>query len=316
MRKYPSVDPLFWLKLSISDYKVVEVVYEGRMIKADLMTANGTVKNRLKKTVSVIVGLCLLIRGECFAVESSSTQLPVELDLKIISNLPAIDILSLAQVNHAWRAVVQKFVMSESDLLDLSPIESNQAQFSNLVREGGILHLAKNIVLSHLNYRGDWIGFLPTEILTPRENGRARLKVKTTTGAVFSYMGQQDELGHGWRDPNSLIWFGPARINGSGQLLRMTHLDAIQYCSARGARLPSSEEWKTLSQFFGRNDEINDQGSRYAAQVLSNLEVWYWALPIEGDDPAKAPVFNGVNGGIFNTNRNLDKAVRCVLPAV
>lgn len=283
------------------------------MIKLILKIENRNMKARLKKTVIAIAGICLLIHGECFAVQTY-TQLPFELDLKIMSYLPAIDLLSLAQENQAWRARMRTFVMSESELLDLSALELNQNQFKKIFQEGGALHLAKNIGLSHLNYKGDWIGLLPTENLAPRENGAASLKVKTKTGAIFSYLGQNSELGHEWRDPNLLIWSSPAR-DGLGQILRMSHEDAIQYCSDRGASLPSSEEWTVLSQFFGRNEEATDQSSQYAPQVLSDLNIWYWALPNTGDDPAKAPVFNGLNGGVFNTDRTHHKAVRCVLRA-
>lgn len=238
--------------------------------------------------------------------------LSVDPSIEIASKLPINDLIRLGKVSKSLNVLVKLVVKGRRYQVDLSEIALTQAEFMNSFREGALFHLAQNILLSNQSYQGNWIDLLPTENLKPH-NGISRLKVKTTTGAIFDYVGQHPEfhedLGHGWRAPDGLIWFVPAnRVN------RMGFDDAILYCNRYQARLPLLTEWNVFSQFLGSAENPENQGHTYKPQVFSNLNAWYWALPRDGIAPSGewVPVFNGNDGKTFNTNRSHNKAVLCV----
>lgn len=258
------------------------------------------------KIPSILLFGSLLFYGTSFA---GSPPFPIELYLKIFSYCPGPDLLSLGHVNKSWRTTAKEAIESDSDRVDLSQLPLSRRQFECLFRDGGILGTARNVVLSHLNFQGDWIDLLPTEKLGPRENGKPRLRVLTRDGAEFTYLGRHPVLGHGWRDPHQLAWFGP--LKNEGKVFRQSLTEAQLTCEALGGSLPLSEEWESFSKFLGWQES---QGT-YLPQVFSDLDVWYWVLPTPGGlAQGKGRVFNGKNGGLMETLSVHSKAFRCVFP--
>lgn len=256
-------------------------------------------KFKLKTGLFVISSLIALAGGESFG--ANFQELPVEMGEKIFSYLFLKDWISIGGTSRAIRTLVPEMVS-----LNLSEIDLNINQFRTYFesikptafQEGGLFQ-NKHILLSHRSYRGTWIEYLPSEGLGPREDGTARLKVKTTTGSIFEYAGLALDLGHGWKDPNGLIWYLPKNKN------RTNWEKADNFCKERNARLPENKDYRSLGEWFGAvyfpNGGLDESQSNYILQILPYFmgEIsWSSSLQLI-DSFNTASAFNaGIDGSI------------------
>jgi len=209
-------------------------------------------KHRLKKMLCVVGGMAALAGGESFA--TGFQDLPLDLHFEIVQYLSLKDTVRLGGISRSGRTSVQERL--RSSFLDLSEVDLDENQFRRFFQEGGLFHKAGNILLSTRSYRGNWIQYLPTENLGPKEDGSARFKFRATKSEFFEYLGVDAHLGHAWKDPNGLMRFDAAR-DENGHALTVTRQTAIEYCEQRGARVHSHMEYSVNSKMPFGEEWIN-----------------------------------------------------------
>jgi len=111
----------------------------------------------------------------------------------------------------------------------------------------------------------------------------------------FAALGQMHQVA-------GLIWSGVA-------LNTMNYTDAIRFCKTLGgkARLPTKEDWIHLGRVMTRQSEI------FNPELFPGMkDRWFWCFSGNRYDAGIAFYFNGDNGEINYTLRNISGWVRCV----
>ena len=176
-----------------------------------------------------------------------------------------------------------------------------QLKFMNLVLGAGIV-----------------LGGISAGIST--NEAQASVKLKTSTGVVFTQFENHPILGQSWCDPKGLCW-GDVMRNSNGRAGLMDQYNAEQFCSSKGAQLPTKEQYEELSKSFGQGSP-----SGYSAQVLPHLNKRvYWTSSVDQDldlvvksnkdNAVFAYYFSGQEGLIGKEVRSdYLLSVRCVAP--
>ncbi len=106
----------------------------------------------------------------------------------------------------------------------------------------------------------------------------------SNTGAVFTRDTSNPDLGEAYSDPSGIIWGSIVTVSPNNTL---NHYDALKYCRARRARLPTKEEFEQLAKYLGegtaqRYSPFLADGKTDLLPGLSNHSFWSSSIDPKG----------------------------------
>lgn len=272
---------------------------------------------------------------EAFTFAEAIPGLPEDMAFEIATHLPFRDLIGLRTINKNWNPIVDAVLRSDRQL-DLREMKIPQNldprtgkptsglyrekdlenEFKNLFKKNGPLNLAKNVLFSSRNYKGDWMRHLPLKTLT-------RIQVETPSGGVFTYRGKDPQLGHIWQSPPTLnspaglIW-GDTAFDKNLFIRKhwssVKYQAAVRFCNDRNSRLPTKQEFED----YGRFADLSKMGEKKDIEVLRAAYAGYWSSTPHSYGYSVYSYGGGYDGPCTFDETPLDhhRLVRCVREVV